>query len=172
MRVEKYKQWVLLAICGIISFPSTACSANPWNQRTSRELVDNAEDFDKKNVTYTGEVIGDIMRRGDYAWLNVQDKFGTISVWAPGEMAALIFHQGSYAYTGDAIEVTGKFFRADPNLGGELYIRADGLRIVARGHKNRYFLNPLKVKTSLMFLSLAVLLLTIQSIIRKRVQRQ
>ncbi|MDI6605929.1 MAG: hypothetical protein QME65_02145, partial [Candidatus Omnitrophota bacterium] len=38
---------------------------------SSTELIENAQAYDGKRVAYAGEVIGDIMRRGNFAWLNV-----------------------------------------------------------------------------------------------------
>ncbi|MCM8823992.1 MAG: DNA-binding protein, partial [Candidatus Omnitrophica bacterium] len=47
----------------------------------STKLIGNAKEYDGKIIIYEGEVIGDIMLRGKYAWINVNDGKGTIGVW-------------------------------------------------------------------------------------------
>ena len=54
---------------------------------TSTDLIENALALDGQTVTYTGEVVGDIMKRGDHTWLNLSDGSNAMGVWA--ETAAL-----------------------------------------------------------------------------------
>lgn len=100
---------------------------------SSTELIDNAKQFDGKTVVYGGEVIGDIMIRGDYAWININDGDNAIGIWINTTLIKDIVYTGSYKSAGDAIEITGIFHRACPEHGGDLDIHAQGLRKISPG---------------------------------------
>jgi hypothetical protein len=100
---------------------------------SSTELIENAKDYDGKAVAYQGEAIGDIMRRGGFAWVNIQDGANAIGIWIPFSLARAITFIGGYKATGDIIEVKGIFHRACPEHGGDLDIHADSLTIVKPG---------------------------------------
>jgi len=40
---------------------------------SSSELIRNAKEYDGKLIVYSGEVIGDVMLRGEFAWVNIND---------------------------------------------------------------------------------------------------
>lgn len=102
----------LLAVGGP---PAEAAAAGPG----IADLLAGAEQFDGTEVRITGEVVGDVMLRGAYGWINVSDGTGVIGVWAPaGELRGL--WGGRYGLRGDVVEVTGTFRRADPRQGGEM----------------------------------------------------
>ena len=100
---------------------------------SSTDLVMNAKELDGTEVTYQGEVIGDIMRRGEYAWINVNDGDNAIGIWIRTDLTAAIAHTGSYKYKGDRVEVAGIFNRACSEHGGDLDIHAHALRVVELG---------------------------------------
>ena len=79
-------------------------------------LITNANGLDRMPVVVSGEVIGDIMPRGDYAWVNIQDATGQMGVWTDKQLLKEIVFKGDYNFTGDIIEVEGEFQRADPKL--------------------------------------------------------
>ncbi|MDD5255748.1 MAG: DNA-binding protein [Candidatus Omnitrophica bacterium] len=99
----------------------------------SRELVSRTDLYDGKTVVYEGEAIGDIMVRGDHAWVNLHDGSYAIGVWIKREAAALITHTGGYKSKGDWVEVTGVFNKACPQHGGDLDIHGESLRIITPG---------------------------------------
>ena len=80
-----------------------------------------------------GEVIGDVMARGDYAWVNVLDGENAIGVWINSSLAKNIKYTGSYKSVGDRIEITGIFNRACVAHGGDLDIHAQGMRVLKTG---------------------------------------
>jgi len=125
---------------------------------TSEELLRDTPKWDGKDIVFRGEAIGDIMRRGEFVWLNLQDDFGTIGVWAPRDMARGIQYTGDYRHKGDTIEIEGKFFRADPKLAGELCIRAQRLTIVNPGNTIARPLHPLKIEIAVLFFIGALIL--------------
>jgi len=100
---------------------------------SSTELINNARFYDGKVVTYEGEVIGDIMGRGEYAWINVNDGQSAIGIWIEKPKTLDILYTGSYRSKGDWIEITGIFQRACPAHGGDLDLHAQKIRKIRSG---------------------------------------
>jgi hypothetical protein len=97
------------------------------------ELINNAKQYDGKTVNHKGEVIGDVMIRGDYAWLHVNDGNIAIGICAPKAMVQDIRYAGNYQNKGDIIEVSGAFHRSCLEHGGDLDIHASGIKIITLG---------------------------------------
>jgi len=68
---------------------------------SSTELINDAKQYDGKVVTYEGEVIGDIMKRGPYAWLNISDGRNAIGIWIDSSSTKDIAYTGTYKSKGD-----------------------------------------------------------------------
>lgn len=118
---------------------------------TSAELVEHAEEWNGKRVTFTGEAIGSAMRRGDIAWLHLNDDpYATEAdaatqrpsgynaghaVLVPATLADRVRHFGSYRQRGDLVRVEGTFRAADPENGGDMLIEADVLTVVREGRE-------------------------------------
>lgn len=102
---------------------------------SSNELINNAKLYDGKVVAYEGEVIGDIMVRGNYAWVNVNDGQNAIGIWMDKHASSDIFYAGSHKSQGDWIEVAGIFHRSCPEHGGDLDIHAQTVRKVRPGEQ-------------------------------------
>jgi hypothetical protein len=100
---------------------------------TSLDLINNAKQHDFKTVNYKGEVIGDVMIRGDHAWLHVNDGAIAIGIWAPKTMIQDILYAGNYHKEGDIVEVSGTFHRSCPEHGGDLDIHASEIKKVTSG---------------------------------------
>ena len=100
---------------------------------SSNDLIDHARDYDGTSIVYTGEVVGDILYRGDHAWLAVSDGSNTIGVYVSAEQAETISSVGGYGKRGDTIRVEGVFHRACAEHGGDMDIHAESLRILAVG---------------------------------------
>jgi hypothetical protein len=120
----------ILILVTLYSLLATFAYAKPVS---SRELIENARDYDGKVITYQGEAVGDIMRRGEFAWCNVHDGSGAIGIWLPLSLAKAITFTGGYKYSGDIIEVKGTFNRACAQHGGDLDIHAESLIVVKAG---------------------------------------
>lgn len=108
---------------------------------TSTELIDNAKEYDQEEVIYTGEVIGDIMKRDEYAWVNVSDGDSAIGIWIIFEETKKIEFTGQYRYRGDIVKITGIFNRACPEHGGDLDIHAKSIEVIERGYEIKRNIN-------------------------------
>lgn len=117
---------VIILLNGLLLFADTIDSST---------LIEEAKNYDNSQVLYEGEVIGDIMARGAYTWINVNDGANAIGVWLPTSEAMKITYAGSYKYQGDTVRITGEFHRACTQHGGDLDIHASKLEIIGSGVK-------------------------------------
>ena len=117
---------LIVAIALTLTLPVLAVSGN--------ELVENANMLDGQIVLFEGEVIGDIMNRGDHAWLNVNDGTRAIGIWAKKDQLNNIDRIGDYFNKGCVIKVVGVFHRACPQHGGDLDIHAEEITILDQGY--------------------------------------
>ena len=120
----------LLSVAGLTFFCAAVCYAQPLS---STELINNAKDHDGKSVVYAGEVVGDIMARGDFVWANVNDGENAIGIWLSKELAGEIEFGGSYHARGDRVEITGIFHRGCIQHGGDLDIHAQDISMISPG---------------------------------------
>ena len=100
---------------------------------SSSELINNAKQYDGRLITYSGEVIGEVMSRGQNAWVNINDGNNALGVWMSSLLAKEINFVGNYQSRGDNLEITGIFHRACLEHGGDLDIHAQGLRKLKDG---------------------------------------
>ncbi len=114
----------------ILASVSAICYAQPVS---STVLINNAKDYDGKPVAYEGEAIGDIMKRGGYSWVNVNDGVNAIGIWVENSLRKDIAYTGTYKSKGDWLEISGVFHRACPEHGGDLDIHAQAIRKINSG---------------------------------------
>jgi hypothetical protein len=126
---------------------------------SSTELIQNAKEYDGREVIFEGEVIGEVMKRKDGIWVNVNDGENSIGVWMPTELANIIEHQGSYKVRGDILQVKGKFNQACPMHGGDLDIHAMAVQKIRSGWQMQERIIP--AKRSLLFVLAVVLCLVL-----------
>lgn len=117
-----------LALCFLC-----ACPAYAIGGVGSNDLIEDAQGFDGREVSYSGEVIGDILDAGDHVWLNISDGSNAVGVWVDRNLASEIQVAGRYGQRGDAVRVTGVFRRACPEHGGDFDIHAKAVTLVERG---------------------------------------
>lgn len=109
---------------------------------SSTLLYECPDRYDGLVVTYTGEVVGEILQRGDRAWVQLNDDAYALSlgpldshgvvagansgigVSLPIEAARRIEHVGGKNEQGDVVTVRGVFRAADPADQGLATIRA------------------------------------------------
>lgn len=104
---------------------------------SATDLVERGADYDGQQIVYRGEVIGDVMRRGRVAVVNVLDGTYAVGVWIPVRAAAVLTRTGRYGVVGDVVEVRGTFRRACPEHGGDSDIHAEILTVLTPGKEVR-----------------------------------
>ncbi len=120
--------------CIFVMLAYAACCYAGYTQSvSSAELLNDAKQYDGKAVVYQGEAIGDIMIRGDHAWVNLNDGGAAIGIWIRKIDLKDIAYLGSYRAKGDVIEVTGTFNRSCREHGGDLDIHAQEIKKVSSG---------------------------------------
>ena len=97
------------------------------------QLIENAKTLDGKEVTVQGEAIGEILKRGDYCWVNINDGTNAMGIWLKTADAQQITSYGNYKNKGDTVKVTGIFRRACAEHGGEADIHSETIEVVTKG---------------------------------------
>lgn len=136
-------------------------------QVSSQELINNAQYHDGKEVIYAGEVIGDIMARGEYAWMNVHDGQNAIGIWVPYELTRGILHTGNYKEKGDWIEVSGIFQHICKQHGGDLDIHATGIKILSSGYSVPRVFNRGRMRKAMILLAVLGCVWILSHLIKK-----
>ncbi|MCU0650644.1 MAG: DNA-binding protein [Candidatus Omnitrophica bacterium] len=121
-----------LCFCICLLLPCSFLSAQA---ASVNELINTAATIDNNTVTLTGEAIGEVMNRGAYSWVNVNDGTAAIGVWMSAQDAAQILFCGDFSHEGDLVEVSGIFNRACGEHGGDMDIHASNLKILQHGRK-------------------------------------
>lgn len=122
---------------------------------TSDELIDCPVAYDGRAVVYEGEVVRAVLRRGERAWVQLNDdvyglRIGPlpehratvggnsgIAVSIPIGDAERIRYVGDARARGDRLLVEGVFHRADPADAGGPTIQAERVQVTAPGHRVR-----------------------------------
>ncbi len=134
---------------------------------SSTELINNASQHDGETVVYQGEVIGDIMVRGEYCWVNINDGINAIGIWADKDLTKDILYTGGYRSKGDIVKVTGIFNRACLEHGGDLDIHAKSLRKITTGEHFQEKLNVRKINFAIGLLVILCLIWILTLLKRK-----
>ena len=127
---------------------------------SSTELIQNPQGHDGEEIVFEGEVIGEVMRRSDGAWVNINDGENSIGVWMPSELAAVIEYKGGYKAKGDILQVKGIFNRACVRHGGDLDIHVISLEKIKSGWQRQEKIIPAK-RNLLIILSVILCLILI-----------
>jgi lysyl-tRNA synthetase class II len=162
------KRFVLLGIfyAWLILF-----NYNCYAQATgSLDLLNNAKEYDGKMILYKGEVIGDIMMRGDHAWLHVNDGTVAIGIWASNNLIQNIYYAGDYHKRGDIIEVSGTFHRSCLEHGGDLDIHAQAIKMIIPGATVTPLINKKKVYLGISSLIVVLLFYGLRKFLQHRKQ--
>lgn len=118
---------------------------------TSNELYDCPDEWDGRQVRYTGEVVGAVLDRGEESWLQLNDdvyaqtsgplpthrdfRGGNAGVGArvPSDATGAIAHVGGPGRRGDLVEVVGTFRRVDEATGEVAVLEVRELEVVRSG---------------------------------------
>lgn len=148
------KNCVLILLL-IVPFSLNAHAA----QRTDiNSLVENAKALDNKEVTVQGEAIGEMMNRGEYSWVNVNDGTNAIGIWMKTAEAKQVTNFGDYKHKGDTVRITGIFRRACAEHGGEADIHSETFEIAAKGNTVAERISSEKLISTVFLVPIAVFL--------------
>jgi hypothetical protein len=142
---------VALILLALVVAPAFAAEAPiPKNDPTSTQLVEKPKEYNGKTVTFAGEAIGEVMVRGDYAWIHLNDdaymelnveegaKLGGynsgMAVWIPSPLTKQIDTYGDYKHEGSIAQISGTFNAACKEHGGDMDIHATTLTMIRAGH--------------------------------------
>jgi len=156
--------WLSVFLFAICHLPFAICHAQPVS---STELISQAAQYDLKAVTYAGELVGDVMVRGAFAWVNLNDGTNTIGIWVDKNLLKDIEYAASYKAKGDWFEVTGIFHRACPQHGGDLDIHAQTISKIRSGNKVVEEIDKNKRNAAFILLGTVCLLLILRQLKRK-----
>ena len=122
------------------------------------ELIEHADEFEGKEIIVEAEVIGDIMKRGSYSWVNVLDKTSSIGVWTNNDNINQIGITGHYKQKGDIVKITGVFHDACLEHGGEADIHCLDMQIIQTGYKTKDSLSIHKLISTIFLIIVAGIL--------------
>lgn len=97
------------------------------------DIVEKASAYDGAKIAVEGEIIGDVMARGDHSWINILDNGTAVGVWVGKDRLPEIAYIGSYGAMGDRVYISGIMHRACPEHGGDLDIHAETIALVKKG---------------------------------------
>lgn len=141
------KKLIIIIFAMILLFPyAIATESKP--SYSSSQLIEQAKLLDGETIQYKGEVIGDILVRGEFAWLSVSDNANAVSVFLPSDLIPSSLILGRYAVRGDILNITGIFHRACSEHGGDMDIHGTSVERIQGG-----FTFP--IQTSTKFITLA-----------------
>jgi hypothetical protein len=139
---------LLVLALGVV--PAMADVAIPKNDPTSTQLVDKPKQYNGTTVTFAGEAIGEVMARGDYAWIHLNDDpyeaanveegaklkgyNSGMAIWIPTALTKTIDTYGDYKHEGSIVQITGTFNAACKEHGGDMDIHATTLTVIRAGH--------------------------------------
>jgi len=149
--------FVLFVLIFLISF-AYAQNNKPIDSNT---LINNSSFYDGKMVVFEGEIIGEIMRRGNYSWININDGANAIGIYIPTSETAKIKFAGKHNVKGDIIRVEGILNARCQEHGGDLDIHADKIEIVKKGYVLEEKIIPFKAVMSSIFFSIGLLLVAV-----------
>ncbi|MDO8986817.1 MAG: hypothetical protein Q7V14_01135 [Coriobacteriia bacterium] len=165
----------LLLIVGLSSpeGPALALTPSP-NFPDSAGLVEQPKKYDGRKVEFTGEAIGEVMVRGEDAWIHINDDayyaknveegaplggFNSgMAVWLPAGLTTRIMYYGDYKHEGDVVTITGVFNAACAEHGGDMDIHADELVVDVQGRHVIDEVKPWKIWLAVVLCLIAALL--------------
>ncbi|MFA4991377.1 MAG: DNA-binding protein [Candidatus Omnitrophota bacterium] len=134
---------------------------------SSDELIQRAGEYDGKEVLFQGEVIGDVMKRGEFCWVNVSDGKGALGIFSAAGLMDNIAAAGDYNYAGDVIEIKGVFHRACAEHGGDMDIHADSVIKIKDGYRFARAINQKKARAILWLLPILSAVIAATVVTRK-----
>ena len=120
-------------------------------------------------VSFSGEVIGDVINAGDgNVWVNILSSGASIGVLMSAEDAEGITYGASYSTTGTTLQITGVYSIACADHQGELDVHATEVTVLDDGGKITHTVQRNDVVMGLVLCLIGFALLLVFSIARRR----
>lgn len=143
---KNYGRIVLIAIFAFAGAASVYAGQQLMDESVSvAQLVEESAKNDGKEVIIEGELIGDLMARGDHLWLSLLDKGTAVGVWVEKGKLPSIHFLGAYGVQGDTVRITGIMHRACPEHGGDLDIHTEAVELLKQGGRVSHPVNQLRI---------------------------
>lgn len=173
-----------------LDYPVPTGQMLPGADVSSTALIENANAWNGREVSFTGEAIGELMVRGEEAWIHMNDDaymyknleeypvaeqrehlggYNTgMSVWIPSSLAKMITYFGDYKHEGDVVKVRGTFNAACREHGGDMDIHATSLDVLIEGHPVGHVLNRTRLGLAAALFVVAGVLFYARALARRR----
>lgn len=149
----KYLKSVTISILIILA---AACGDSLAAGISTADLIKESAAWDGQIVTVSGEVVGVPVKVDRGVWVNILEGKRAIGIFCARSAVELLQYFGDYNYTGDVIEVTGKFNAHCPEHRGELDIHAESIKVEKCGYKRAHRQDRRKVKLAVICLIAAL----------------
>ncbi|MFZ3131217.1 MAG: hypothetical protein WA125_08990 [Desulfosporosinus sp.] len=159
---------LIISVTFVIVLPVHAAEAAYVAEATTiNDLIENANTFDGMQVTVRGEAIGEVLQRGAYAWVNINDGTQAIGIWLKTIDAEKISSFGDYKHIGDTIQITGIFSRDCKEHGGDVDIHCASIVILTKGIVVTENLAPIKAYIGAALFCIAIIVAYIYFRVKK-----
>lgn len=155
---------IIMLLCVLFALPSEVEART----LSLTELIEDTKEYDGKIISFEGEAIGNILYRGNHAFVNISDAGNSVvGVWMTADEARNIKVLGHYGTQGDTVYVKGVFNNACSEHGGDPDIHAQSVSIIESG-RNIKIQIPVTFKVLLPTTVSAMLILCVFAIYRIR----
>ncbi len=152
---KSFYMWIFLPVTIVLFFSYSRATAGFIK---IRDVIQDTKVYDNQEITIQGEVIGDIMKRRNGHWLNIDDGSECIGIWTQKSLMPEINFIGNYKATGDTLQIRGIFNRACPDHAGETDIHALDIKIIRSGYPTRHPIIYKKLHWMILLFVLAMLI--------------
>jgi hypothetical protein len=163
----KIKKIILFTIITVI-FSSLTVLASEAITPVS-ELIDRGREYNSKVVNIQGEAIGELLERGEYSFVNINDGTSAMGIYLKTTDGDMIKYYGDYHNIGDSVRVTGVFNRACKEHGGDMDIHCDSIAVVSNGYERTHDILRWKINFIVILTPFVIYgLIKVYGIIRKK----
>lgn len=147
----------ILILIFLISISFTVTCVASDNITKINDLIEKSASLNNTEITVQGEVIGEALERGKYAWININDTTNAIGIWVKQSDVDMIKFYGDYKHRGDIVKVTGVFYKSCPEHGGDVDIHSTHIEVIETGHEVTEEISHTKVLvTAVLFITMLI----------------
>jgi hypothetical protein len=132
-------------------------------------LTNAGRQLEGQDVTFQGEVVGDILNaEKGYKWLMLQDGGATISVLVAEHEVAKVAHLGRYGQVGTRLEITGEFQVDCPDHDGLTDVHANRVVVIDEGFETESSFTARELEIGALLILVGLCLLVLHWRLRER----